>query len=335
MHRLALSFAVMAATLAVAGDARAYVRTRSEDHKWDLIWPNPRVTMTVRTGGALPLSIDDLVGAATRAAATWSAAANDTSVDYTVVTSTETPVGTMCDHENTISFRNADWDPALGYAQDALALTTVWSQGGAILDADTEINGTDPNFMWAILPDNPMTASSSPDIDLQNALTHELGHVIGLNHPCYLGEASDPPDHDDKGNPVLSCSDPSLPPAVKDATMYPSSLPGLINERTLSDDERLALHDLYPAGRAPVVEGATGSGGCAVAEADDATSRGGVLALGCLGVALARRRQRRRYPMSSMRFPNGSSTWQRVTPGTSLAGRVSIPAAPRRANRPA
>jgi hypothetical protein len=290
MRRLAFSLAAIAATLAVAGAARAYVRTRSQDNKWVLIWPNPRITMTVRTGGTLPVSVDDIVGAATRAAATWSAAANDTSVDYTVVTSTAAPVGAMYDHENTISFRSADWDSA-GYPPDALALTTVWSQDGAIVDADTEINNTEPSYVWAVLPDDPAKASSSPDIDLQNALTHELGHVIGLNHPCYLGDAPDPPQFDNKGDPVLSCSDPSLPPSVRDATMYPSSLPGLINERALSDDELLALHDLYPAGRAPVVEGA--SGGCAVAEIHDATSPGGALALACL-VALARRRRANR-----------------------------------------
>jgi hypothetical protein len=292
MRRFFLSLAAIAAALAVADPARAYVRTRSADDKWVLIWPNPSVTMTVRTGGTLPVSADDIVGAATRAAATWSAASNDTSVDYAVVTSTAAAVGTMYDHENTISFRSADWDSALNYPPDALALTTVWSQGGAIVDADTEINSSDPNFMWAVLPDDPAAASSSPNVDLQNALTHELGHVIGLNHPCYLGEAPDPPDHDNEGNPVLSCSDPNLPPAVAQSTMYPSSLPGLINERNLSDDERLALHDLYPAGRAPVVEGASGgSGGCALA--GDGTSLGGV-ALALLGVALARRRRRRR-----------------------------------------
>ncbi|HSZ80802.1 MAG TPA: hypothetical protein VLA14_00895 [Polyangia bacterium] len=291
MRELALSVAVIAATLAVAGPARAYVRTRSEDNKWVLIWPNPRITMTVRTGGTLPLPAADLVGAATRAAATWSAAANDTSVDYAVATSTAAPVTSAFDGENSISFRSADWDAALGYAPDALALTTVWSKGGAIVDADTEINSTDPNFTWAVLPDDPAAASSSPDVDLQNALTHELGHVIGLNHPCYLGDAPDPPEVDNEGNPVLSCSDPSLPPSVRDATMYPSSLPGLINERTLSADEILALHDLYPAGRAPVVDGASsgGSGGCAVA--DGAARGGGALALACLGVAVARRRR--------------------------------------------
>jgi hypothetical protein len=289
MRQLALSVAVIAATLAVSGPARAYVRTRSEDNKWVLIWPNPRITMTVRTGGALPLPAADLVGAATRAAATWSAAANDTSVDYAVATSTAAPVTAAFDGENSISFRDADWDPALGYATDALALTTVWSKGGAIVDADTEINGSDPNFTWAVLPDDPAAASSSPDVDLQNALTHELGHVIGLNHPCYLGDAPDPPEVDNEGNPVLSCSDPSLPPSVRAATMYPSSLPGLINERTLSADEILALHDLYPAGRAPIVEGGSGSsGGCAIA---DGPSGGGALAVTCLAVALARRRR--------------------------------------------
>ena len=38
---------------------------------------------------------------------------------------------------------------------------------------------------------------------------------------------------------------------------------------------------------------------------------------------------------SSMRLPNGSSTWQRVTPGTSVATRTSMPAADRRAIRAA
>ncbi|HEX4405413.1 MAG TPA: matrixin family metalloprotease [Polyangia bacterium] len=289
MRRRSLSLALIVATLAGAGVAQAYVRSRSADDKWVLIWPNPSITMTVRTGGMLPVSVDDIVGAATRAAATWSAPSNDTSVAYTVVTSPAAPVGTLYDHENTISFRSAGWDEADGYAADALALTTVWSQGGAILDADTEINNTDTSYTWAVLPDDPAAASRSPDIDLQNALTHELGHVIGLNHPCYLGDEPDPPQYDNAGKPVLSCSDPSLPASVRDATMYPSSLPGLINERALSDDERLALHDLYPAGRAPVVEIGS-SDGCAIA-GTGTTSRGGVALVG-LAFALARRRRR-------------------------------------------
>ena len=294
--RLVVSLAAIATTLAVAAPASAYVREKSQDHKFHVIWPNPRVTMTVLTGGALPVAANDFVGAATRAAATWSVAANDTSLAYTVVTSAAVPNGSAFDHENTISFRNADWDMSLGYPLDALALTTVWSQGGAIVDADTEINDTDPSYIWAILPDDPAAAGSSPDVDLQNALTHELGHVLGLDHPCYLGDAPDPPELDNLGDPVPSCSDPNLPAAVLDATMYPSSNPGLINERTLSGDELLGLHVLYPEGRAPIVEGAamSSSGGCAVGGGPEPARRP-ALALVAAGGLLAAARRRRSF----------------------------------------
>ena len=290
--RLALSLAALFATLALAGPARAYVRERSEDDKYDIIWPNPRVTLTVRTGNPLPLSVDDFVGAATRAAATWSVPSTDTSIDYTVVTSAEAAADPAFDHENTISFRDSGWNGPM-YAANALALTTIWTEGGASVDTDTEINNDEPAYLWAILPDDPAAASSAPDVDLQNALTHELGHVLGLQHPCYLDPPPDPPQLDYQGNPVLSCSDPSLPAAVKDTTMYPSSLPGLIGERKLSSDELLALHDLYPAGRAPVVEGESAmSGGCALAGAPT-TGHEVLVVLAGLLAALRRRRARR------------------------------------------
>ena len=143
----------------------------------------------------------------------------------------------------------------------------MWRQAGRIVDADTEINAHDPNIVWGLLPDDPRGRGAlSPEIDLQNALTHELGHVLGLDHPCYLVDPPDPPEVTNEGAPVPSCSDPALPASVVDATMYPSATPGSIGERTLSADEVLALHDLYPAGRAPVVEGAApASGGCVVA----------------------------------------------------------------------
>jgi hypothetical protein len=169
----------------------------------------------------------------------------------------------------------------------------VWTQGARIVDTDTEINGYDTNLTWALLPDDPAVAAMSPNIDLQATLTHELGHVIGLDHPCYLGNVA-PDEVDNEGNPVPSCSEPNLPASITDATMYPSATRGSIGERTLSADELLALHDLYPAGQAPVVQGPpeqTSSGGCAVAGGSSGAA-GATLAAGAGALALARRRRR-------------------------------------------
>jgi MYXO-CTERM domain-containing protein len=287
---LVVTLTALAVSALLATPARAYVRARSPDGLYDVIWPDPRITMTVQVGGLVVAPIDELIAAATGAAATWSDPTLDSSVAFTVVRSDAAPTGAVFDHVNTISFRAESWDPPM-YAAGELALTTVWTQGGRIVDTDTEINAVDPELTWAVLPDDPAVAATSDDVDLQNALTHELGHVLGLDHPCYLFMPPDPPEVTNEGEPVPSCSDPTLPASVLDATMYPSAKPGSISERTLSPDEVLALHDLYPAGQAPVVEAAatSASGGCAVAGAPVAPS-GGVVALAML--ALARRRKR-------------------------------------------
>ncbi len=72
--------------------------------------------------------------------------------------------------DNVIYFE-PDWqfDPTL------LALTASWSNSetGEILGFDIRINADD--HLW--------TVSGEPDrSDLQNMITHELGHVVGLDH---------------------------------------------------------------------------------------------------------------------------------------------------------
>lgn len=293
--RVGVVIASLSAAVTLAAPAQAYVRSRSPDGTVNIIWPDPRITMTVRTGGTAVLDADAFVAAVARAAATWSDPALETSVDVNVTRSGAAPSDPAFDQQNTISFRTSGWDPPT-YQPTELALTTVWVQGGRIVDADIEINAADPRFRWDVLADDPFIASLSHDIDLQNALTHELGHVLGLDHPCYLEGPPDPPEFDDLGAPMPSCSDPALPASVPLATMYPSSTGGNIEERTLSDDEVLALRDLYPAGQAPFVEGPLLSepGGCAAA--GDAHPSGsswlGALAATAL-VARARRRPRR------------------------------------------
>jgi MYXO-CTERM domain-containing protein len=282
--------AIVVLTLVLASaSAVAYVRSRSPDGQFTLLWAAPAITMTLRTAGPQVVPASDFAGAAQRAAATWSAPDLGSSVAFTIGESVSAPAGTHFDHINTISFRTDSWTPPM-YPDFALALTTVWSQAGTIVDADTEINAADPRFKWGILPDDPTLAATSPEVDLQNALTHELGHVIGLAHPCFLGSPPVPAPIDDRGDAVLSCSDPALPASVRTATMFPSSEPGSIAERDLSADEVQALHDLYPA--RPIPRAALGSrdGGCRVGPSRDAGDGG--IALLVAAIALARRRRR-------------------------------------------
>jgi hypothetical protein len=295
-RRLGLALIAAIAAMEIwAGAAQAYVRARSATDNFDLIWPDPHISITVYTGTSM-VGPSDFVGAATEAAATWSAPRADTSVAITIASSSAPPAGAVFDHESTISFRTSSWD-APTYPASALALTTIWTNGGRIIETDTEINAVDPRFHWAVLPDDPAVAMLSGEDDLQNALTHELGHVLGLAHPCYLGVVPDPPALDNFGQPELGCSDPMLASDVRAATMFPTAAPGNIGERTLSPDEVMALQDLYPAGRAPVVEGpgpAAAAGGCSLADPSqrDSSPRGGVaLFLMGLSIVLTRRRE--------------------------------------------
>jgi hypothetical protein len=209
-----------------------------------------------------------------------------------MVDSDDVPGGTRFDQVNVISFRTDSWDPPM-YPESALALTTVWSRDGAIVDADTEINAVDPRFKWGLLPDDPALAALASEVDVQNALTHELGHVIGLSHPCFLGDTPPRPEVDDQGAPVPSCSDPALPASIRMATMFPSSQSGSIAARQLSPDEIRALHDLYPKRPAPLAALGTRDGGCRLAPSSGDVGPA-ALVLGALGVVIQARRRRRR-----------------------------------------
>lgn len=72
-------------------------------------------------------------------------------------------------------------------------------------------------------------------IDLQNTVTHEVGHFIGLAHPC-----------GDPGLPACSSD-----PAYAETTMYPQTTPGDVAKRTLAPDDVAGFCAIYPA-----------SGGC-------------------------------------------------------------------------
>jgi hypothetical protein len=203
------------------------------------------------------------------------------------------------DKINLIKFRDVTWGrPAVGsvaaymHNPSAAAVTTVTfvvtkdsERNGAIVDADIELNGV--NFA---ISSNGMSLSDKPCLsDLQNTLTHELGHLQGLEHPCRVGD--DPPRVDDQGNMVPFCMTGVDPPKIAEATMYNFQDCGERKKSTLTDDDIAGICAIYPISMDPGIcnhVADSGSGGCCSTSSRPDVS--GLLA-GATALLLLRRRK--------------------------------------------
>lgn len=145
-----------------------------------------------------------------------------------------------------------DEDDASGFfppGSSTVALTPIWFLAdGAIQDADVLLNGAGFTF----------TTSGAPGhFDVQDVATHELGHLLGLDH---TGCAS--------------------------ATMHPYVDQGIVLQRSLAEDEKSGLRDAYPAGSfgqitgsiARASDGSPVSGAHVVARDEHGRTRASILA---------------------------------------------------------
>jgi hypothetical protein len=239
-----------------------------------LHWAQTCVYVTPDSGGLPDMQLADVERIAGEAIQSWRVrtdAASFLRMDL-VPASGPREVGT--DGWQVLKFRSTTWcrpsdatTPEICYDAAATALTTVSyvsdpsdpANDGRILDADIELNAVDNYFYDADSNPQPNAGSRKP-LDLWNTLSHELGHVQGLDHPCRGRSVNELPScaRDNDGQPLPSCDDveanaatDSRLAAIYDATMYPSTKANETEKRTPKADDVAGITSAYPASKDP------------------------------------------------------------------------------------
>lgn len=239
---------------ALATPAHAYVRYQliKNDQLTGIYeqWKQTCIPLVVYpTDLANEMSADEVIGAASAATDAWSKAdISGTFLDIQLTTSLDVTPATGQDAYHDIVFKNPWCDIGDTTCQvEALAITSVWAgqTSGTIVDADIEVNAQ--YDFWTDYVNHPAIGKQ----DLQNALTHEMGHLIGLDHNCYT-PGSDPVHMvDNTGAPVPDCA--GAPDDVLNDVMYTKAEPGDVSKRTLKPDDIQAVLDIYPPSKDPHV----------------------------------------------------------------------------------
>lgn len=157
-----------------------------------------------------------------------------------------------CIEADTCSNDYACWDH--GAATIGLTTTTFSFRTGYILDADIELNSAEHGrgFLFTTVDSPPCDGVLSTDCvatDLQNTATHEIGHVVGLDHVDVIG-----------------------------ATMEATAPPGETHKRIIDVGSAAGFCDAYPRGLPPTQCGESPD----VGRHTQALSRGpGVSGVGC------------------------------------------------------
>ncbi len=242
----------------------AFQRSRDDKTGACLWWKGRTLRFFTNVACSEDVSLRACLEAVEASAVQWNGHACS---DLTLVSAGTTP-------RTDVGFDQEHWDDNLNlvvWQEDrwnhdrraiALATTTYDTESGRIVDADIELNGVYFSFSTS---DTPLVRT-----DIQNTLTHELGHLLGLDHSALL-----------------------------DATMYANADEGELEKRDLHPDDIAGLCYIYPIGeKTPscLPENSRRAGcGCAAADGHQPASEIFFLWLwGILGLGLRRGARRSR-----------------------------------------
>jgi hypothetical protein len=247
---LALALLMLAASEA---GAQHFQRTAVPGRAMCLVWNTREYVYRVDAAGSLrtPGTTEfDAIDAAFAAWRTVSATCSD--YTFTRGPDIERPkvgyVRESKENENVITFREVDCDRVVspgdachdsgdcsntyacwdhGAGTIGLTTTTFSFRTGYILDADIEFNASEARgFLFTTISSPPCrdgnVSTGCVATDLQNTLTHEVGHVAGLDHVASVG-----------------------------STMEPTAPPGETHKRILDMGSAAGFCEAYPRGLPP------------------------------------------------------------------------------------
>ncbi len=264
-----------------------YVRTTT-DEGTPLYWQSGCVYLTIDKAGTSHVTGDLELTVIKQVLAHWRESVASCSY-MELVPEERDGVEVGFDGVNVVKFRDESWcrpgadgEGEECHPADAAGITTLTfinapdsDRYGEILDGDIELNGA-TRFSISVegRTDGPPERCLA---DLANTFTHEVGHLLGLDHTCRF--SGEPMREDSEGNPVPQCSG-SLPGEILDATMHPSQTCGETKKATLEADDRDAVCAVYEVDTDPNqckrVSLTTKKSWCTIAP--DGGSRGSLLA---------------------------------------------------------
>ena len=320
-HKL-LFVAAVAALVTTTTFALAYVRSTTEKGT-AVAWPSGCTWIAADLAGSQDLPLDVVVATLGKSIAGWQSMTIDAGCSYLRINQDPAVAAEAhLDQKNYLKFRRDKWcrpaetnNPETCYSSSAAAITTVFytsnpgkPDDGQILDADIQMNEIHFTFV-VITPENtrPTARQGTQIADLENTLTHELGHFQGLDHTCWdmapphqtsapVGSDSLPvPSCTDVGNRMVPLRDYLR---ITEASMFNVASPGEIIKRSPSADDIAGVCGIYPAAKNPNVcerPQDRKSGGCTVSSPGGAAAPASaslLIVLGALGLLLRRARHR-------------------------------------------
>lgn len=255
--------------------ANAYVRSRT-DMCAPLYWPQSCIYVQADGNFVQDMHPADIEQAIQNAIHAWQTTTQSSGFLQIKYLPPEGPKETTYkDGLQVIAFRSQRWcrpatdeNPEVCYDPSATAITIVTyirkpgdPRDGQIVDADIELNAVN-NLFFVADPNHPVSPQPTDPrnpADLWNTLTHEMGHMQGLEHTC-----RGPADEfsvctvDNQGAVPPLCTDvvahrlinPTYA-AIYDTTMFAVATPAEVRKRIPKPDDIQGIVDSYPAAEDP------------------------------------------------------------------------------------